>query len=283
MRAISICFLAAIPLLSAGCSDINAPVSEPIAVLGAHPGLSSSGETVACGASIVANLKLGNDLFCPGDALIVSADGIEIDLNGHTITGSAVGVGITVRARRDVSIFGGTIRNFLTGIFVAQSTNVHVTKSWFTQNREAVFFNGSSGGAIQWNVAWQNTERGIMLRPTASGIISTQNLVTQNVLTANPSGILIFGQPGNTLQGNIISKSTLAGINLTGPGSSGNVVRENLLIGNAAGILFSTAGWTGNTFASNLFWTNTCGIQGSPAGNTVGQNRFFRNGSDFCP
>jgi hypothetical protein len=41
----------------------------------------------------VADLKLDEDLTCPGDALFVDGDGIKIDLQGHTITGAGVGVG----------------------------------------------------------------------------------------------------------------------------------------------------------------------------------------------
>jgi len=183
MRAIRKFCQIAIPVLTAGCSDVDGPSANPVALVSASH---NPGKVVACGTSIVADLTLGNDLNCPGDALIVSADGVRLDLNGHTIMGSGVGVGITVRMRSDVSIFGGTIRNFVTGSFVSQSTNVQLTKNWFTQNREAVFFIGSKAGTIQWNVAWQNTERGIMLRPTGGGITSTQNVVVQNITRREP-------------------------------------------------------------------------------------------------
>ena len=36
----------------------------------------------ACGASVVTNLRLEEDLTCAGDGLIVDNDGIRIDLNG---------------------------------------------------------------------------------------------------------------------------------------------------------------------------------------------------------
>lgn len=56
-------------------------------------------------------------MACPGDALIVDADGITINLNGHAVTGAAAGNGITVRARYHVTIHGGTVAGFLTGRF----------------------------------------------------------------------------------------------------------------------------------------------------------------------
>ena len=95
----------------------------------------------------------------------------------------------------------------------------------FTGNREAVFLNGSSGNTIKANTAWQNTSRGFMLRPTKSGVISTDNDVVGNVLTDNPSGILVFGQPGNTIKGNTISGSTVAALDLIGGGATGNEIQ----------------------------------------------------------
>src|SRR5262245_28771607 len=75
-----------------------------------------------CGSTIVANLKLHHDLTCPADGLIVGADGIKLNLNGHTITGSGGGVGINVNGRTNVSISGGTVQQFATGVLVFNST-----------------------------------------------------------------------------------------------------------------------------------------------------------------
>jgi len=219
-----------------------------------------------CGATILADLKLDGDLSCAGDGLIVGADGIKIDLNGHTIAGSGVGVGVTLRSRRDVVVHGGTIADFVTGIFISNSTRISVKENRFTRNREAVFLIASSGNVVKANVAWQNQLRGIMIRPNASGVISTQNLVSENTLTGNPSGILLFAQPGNILKENMIAGSTVAGIDLTGGGASGNLIKENILTANAAGIKFGP-GWTGNWVIENALQNNACGIQGTVDGN----------------
>ena len=234
-----------------------------------------------CGATIVADLKLDSDLSCSGDGLFVGADGVKINLNGHTIAGSGVGVGITVRARRDVVIHGGTITDFVTGIFVSNSSEVVVKENRLTRNREAVFLIASSGNVVKGNIAWQNLLRGIMIRPNASGVVSTQNLVIENTHTANPSGILLFAQPGNIIKENLIAESSVAGIDLTGGGASGNVMKENILTANAAGIKFGP-GWTGNRIIENSIQMNTCGVQGATTGNTFKENVFSANDSDSC-
>lgn len=234
-----------------------------------------------CGTTILADLKLDEDLSCTGDGLIVGADGIKIDLNGHTIAGSGSGIGVTLRSRHDVVVHGGTITDFVTGIFISNSTGIAVKENRLTRNREAVFLIASSGNVVKANVAWQNQLRGIMIRPNASGVISTQNLVIENTLTGNPSGILVFAQPGNILKENMIAESAVAGIDLTGGGASGNLIKENILTANAAGIKFGP-GWTGNRIVENTLQLNTCGIQGTAEGNTFTENVFTANGSDSC-
>src|SRR5262245_33573896 len=57
-----------------------------------------------CGATIVADLKLDHDVVCVGDGLIAGADGIWIDLDGYTLSGSGTGVGIVITGRRELVI-----------------------------------------------------------------------------------------------------------------------------------------------------------------------------------
>jgi parallel beta-helix repeat protein len=73
----------------------------------------------------------------------------------------------------------------------------------------------------------------------------------------------------------------VAGIDLTGGGASGNLIKENIVTSSAAGIKFGP-GWTGNRIIENSLQMNTCGIQGEASGNTFKENVFTANGSDSC-
>jgi len=277
------CAVASLALLATGCTnDPTAAAPHTVGAVGATARSDAKATTVACGSTLLTDLRLESDLTCPGDAIIVGADDITLNLNGHTISGVGVGVGITVRARQRVTIRGGQVRRFVTGIFVAQSTDVVVSHNELTETREAVFLNGSSGNVVKNNVAWANQLRGIMLRPTMAGIISTDNVVVENVLVDNPSGILLFGQPGNTFIANRISGSTVAAIDLTGGGASGNSFRGNKLSDSGVGIKFGP-GWSGNDFFGNTLAGNVCGTQGSTTGNTLQGNNFRANVGDSCP
>src|SRR3954453_19115412 len=44
--------------------------------------------TVSCGQTLTQSVKLANDLSnCPNNGLLIGADNITLDLNGHTIDG----------------------------------------------------------------------------------------------------------------------------------------------------------------------------------------------------
>ncbi|MGH7612575.1 MAG: right-handed parallel beta-helix repeat-containing protein [Gemmatimonadales bacterium] len=274
--------LFALSLLTACATghDTTAPAAnEPLSGLAGSAAITSA----ACGDVIVSDLRLENDLSCPGDALTVAGSAIKINLNGHTIAGAGGGMGIRVNTSQDVAIFGGTVRGFLRGIYVVGSTGIVIKDNLFTQNGTGVLLEASSGNTIKSNEARQNSARAFMIRPNlARTVVSTNNDVVENLLIDNPTGIFIISQPGNTLKSNIISGSSVAAIDLPAPGASGNLIKDNLLTAGGAGIRFA-AGWTGNTILGNTISANVCGIQGPSAGNTLQGNTLTGNTTDFCP
>ena len=80
----------------------------------------ASAQSLACGQVIVEDTTLQNDLSdCSGDGIVIGADGITLDLNGHTVAGlpcdtdCAANDGVDNMAGHDrVRILNGTIRGF---------------------------------------------------------------------------------------------------------------------------------------------------------------------------
>ncbi len=70
-----------------------------------------------CGDTLTADLTLEADLACEGDGLVVTGEQIELNLGGHTISGGAGGVGITVRGR-GVRVRGGRVEGFGTAVLL---------------------------------------------------------------------------------------------------------------------------------------------------------------------
>ncbi len=83
---------------------------------------------VKCGDILTKDTKLDGDVGsemdpCPNDGLIIGKDGIEVDLNGHTIWGApGSGNGITIFGHDKVKIKNGVIKGFAFGVFFEDRT-----------------------------------------------------------------------------------------------------------------------------------------------------------------
>lgn len=234
-----------------------------------------------CGATIVEDVRLDHDITCAVNGLIVGADGIKINLDGHTIAGQGSGVGISVVGRTDVSIKGGTIRNFLTGVLIVNSSGVVVHDTQLVDHVDGIDVQaGSVGNTIKANHFQGNRTRGIMLRGGVSAIV-----VKDNTFVANRTGILVNGPVGTTVKDNTVSSSTLAGIRI-GVLATDNLVADNTITSNPAGIEFlvtPTGSAIGNTLRANTLALNGCALKGPLVGNTLAENVFQQNVADSCP
>jgi large repetitive protein len=78
---------------------------------------------VACGDTITTDTTLDSDLTnCPGDGLVIAADDVTLNLNGHRLSGLSYGVGI--RSSHDgVTVLDGFIENFSTLVELRGATH----------------------------------------------------------------------------------------------------------------------------------------------------------------
>jgi parallel beta-helix repeat protein len=233
-----------------------------------------------CGPTVMDDLKLDHDLVCPGTALIAGADGIRIDLAGHTITGPGSGFGVSIMGRSGVTVKGGQIENFTAGVLVNNSSGVVIKHMTFSGNGEGVDLQaGASGTTIKESAFYNNRARGVMMRTN-----SLDSVVKENSFSGNNIGVALNGTIGATVKENVILSGRAAGIRVNVP-AGGNLVAENTIDGNPSGIDFPLTGtaWAvGNTFKENQISNNTCGIKGSTDGNDLLENTFTSNGADFC-
>jgi large repetitive protein len=107
-----------------------------LVVLAATPGLAASAptQTVSCGQVITSDTRLANDLVdCPADGLVIGADGVTLDLNGHTIAGRSGGdsctvdclghYGIDSRGHDRLTVRNGTVRQFVTSVLLRRTSD----------------------------------------------------------------------------------------------------------------------------------------------------------------
>ena len=76
--------------------------------------------SVSCGEVIEQSVKLTSNLDCKTDGIIIGADGVTVDLNGHTISGPGVStskVGLMLSDQDNANIVGpGIVQNFQAGV-----------------------------------------------------------------------------------------------------------------------------------------------------------------------
>jgi nitrous oxidase accessory protein NosD len=240
--------------------------------------------TDLCGATVLEDVYLDQDLVCAGSGITVGADGIRIHLQGHTITGPGIvnTTGIMVAGHSDVSILGGTIERFFTGVLTINASGVEIKDMVLRANVDGVDMRaGSTGITIKASEFVGNTTRGVMMRGEVDGAD-----VKDNTFAGNRVGVLINGPTNSTVKANTITASLLAGIRV-GSTATDNLVLDNLLTSNPSGIEFlpdplTGGGAIGNTFKANTLNSNNCGLKGPGSGNTFLDNVFSGNTTDVC-
>lgn len=86
---------------------------------------------VECGEVITTDTVLDSDLTCPAEGIVIGADNITLDLNGHTLTGPGLtcspicpGVdGVRVDVHTGVTIKNGYIAGFVFGVRLVDASN----------------------------------------------------------------------------------------------------------------------------------------------------------------
>jgi parallel beta-helix repeat protein len=214
-------------------------------------------EQVACGDAITQDTRLTANLVdCPGVGLVIGADGITLDLNGHRIDGDGAGedFGILVQGRRRVTIEGGAVRGFTEGVLVDNSSDVEVRRlTSAEQDHGGIAVGGSRDVLVVDNVV-RDSGAGIIVSRSES-VLVRDNHVSSSVF----GGIPVFESHRARVVGNTVTACRNdAGIGLLA-GSSQSEVAGNRLSRNGAGVVLNE-GASGNVVAGNSLANNESGV-----------------------
>ena len=167
----------------------------------------------ACGDVVTANITLGKSLKGCASGLVVGADNVTIDLNGHSIKGLAngTGVGIDVADRTGVTVKNGTISDFAEGVKL---------------------FN-TSGSTVE-RLVIRRAVTGIRLARTDNGTDS--NEILDNKVRDSVDGIVAFGAASSRIAGNTLADLTGIGIFCRDTFSSAAEIEGNRSVRNDVGI-----------------------------------------------
>ncbi|MDX6689491.1 MAG: hypothetical protein QOG15_948 [Solirubrobacteraceae bacterium] len=210
---------------------------------------------VACGQMLTHSVRVANDLTnCPGDGLVIGADAITVDLNGHTIDGDVTKLeecnvppfgtaGVNTGGRNGLTIKNGVVQQFgngvATGVF-ANSAQAGMTDS---KLRNLTLRDNRFGGIalagdtertdnnrIEHNVIADNgCGAGIELHEAHA------NHVADNRVSGNATGILVCctGSDHNAVENNAIVANQFEGINVAF--GSDDVIEHNVVSRNGDG------------------------------------------------
>ncbi|MBK9053059.1 MAG: right-handed parallel beta-helix repeat-containing protein [Chloroflexi bacterium] len=171
--------------------------------------------TVSCGQTLTQSTLVSNDLLdCLGDGLIIGADGITLDLNGHIIDGTGLGVGILNNGFEHVVITNGTVQEFDYGVQLNAGADGNVVSVLTLQNNQvgAVQLAAADNAVVRHNIITLNTQ-GLELSGSTTGA-----LVKDNTFIDNPgNAIYLLGVSGNRVEGNYATGSSGSGVALEGP------------------------------------------------------------------
>lgn len=276
-------------------------IALAVAALGTAPATAAARghERVACGDTITHDTRLKANLVnCPGTGLIIGADGITLDLAGHTIDGDGAGddVGIATEGRRRVTIEGGTVRQFTEGVLVARSHGVVVRRLTSAGHGHGGITVGDSRGVLVADNVVGDGGAGIIITRSesvdvranrVSGMVfggipvfeSARIRIAGNTVTNCPNVLavgLLRGSSQSEVTGNQLSRS--AGVVLS-EGASENLVADNSLSSNKSGIVLDVGTQdnrvVGNQITDSFF--EGIAVVGSDR-NLVAHNRVVRNG-----
>ncbi|MBI3491046.1 MAG: right-handed parallel beta-helix repeat-containing protein [Acidobacteria bacterium] len=274
-------------------------------------------KTVNCGDAIVVSTTLQSDLTCDRTGLIIGADGITLDLNGHSLTGPGGGggyPGIIITGHTGVSIVNGIVNNFGHGVLLLSGANRNIIRNVTTNSQ---FFNGISvfgssdnvienchvNGSGSFGVGLNGASNGNAVRNCtvtgsgSSGIFigggggqppSFNNVVTGNSVHDNPTtgpAISIFGSANNTVDGNDVVHNVVGtgghGIGVS-TGSNDNTVSNNHVSNNSAlGISINNASLNNRVTANTVSGNTSNGVDlNSSTGNSVANNTVTGNSSN---
>jgi large repetitive protein len=232
---------------------VLALVVASFTVLGSSPALASH---VSCGDTITTDTMLDSDLLnCPNTGIVIGADNITLDLNGHTIDGDGklqedcaeiCDTGVVNDGYSRVTIQGGSVRDFAVGAFVL----------------------GASSNRLRRLSASRNLFVGLLVVESTATQVE-QNSASDNGRTTNGTGIVVFASHDNRIERNMVSRNGDEGM-FIGESDNNRIVR-NLVADNVfAGIAME--GDDHNELSGNRVLRNGDGIIVIGDGNTITRN-----------
>jgi parallel beta-helix repeat protein len=233
----------------------------------------ASASHVSCGDTITADTTLDSDLIdCPDNGIVIGADDITLDLNGHTIDGDGelredcpedeiCDDGVVALDHARVTIRDGSLREFALGVLVAGASETRLLDLTVSRNMfPGVVIGESTGTELRRSLISANgldtDEAGIVVFHAAESRIA-RNSISDN----GDIGVFAEGADDTIFDRNELSGNREAAMLLDA--SNRNVFDRNRVARNGEGI---TVGGDENTITRNHVVDSRAGVEGGGLG-----------------
>jgi Periplasmic copper-binding protein (NosD) len=268
--------------------------SNAAAAPAALPDCSGGAQSLSTGSYVLSgnqNAKANSDCW------LISGNGITIDLQGFTVTGSGTSCSCAAfdvdLTHTSIVIRNGTIRNFPIGIALSGDSNVTIENMVVIQNGAGI--QTTAGTTVRNSNVSQNTTVGIhgqgtFINNTVNGnggngieAIGANNIVSGNNVSQNSVGIVSV-DGGDMISGNLVSSNHSDGIQA---GNSSTLAGNNANFNTGTGIVAGAgSSLTNNTANSNhdtgMSIACPANLNGNTALNNTTANVVFDTSAGKC-
>ena len=205
----------------------------------------ASAAQVGCGDTITTNTTLHHNLTnCPNNGIVIGANGVTLNLNGHRIDGDgtpAVGcdpdtefcdVGVVNAGHDGVTVKHGSVREFLYGVFVGRARHNRVLG---ISSRKNFFFGFYVAASARSLVRNSSGSRNPAPEGDGLGLFGSHRVrIVHSSFRRNALGIHISDSPDNVIKKNRLSRNSDFAILVD---ADRNRIRRNRCVRNSACVL----------------------------------------------
>jgi parallel beta-helix repeat protein len=233
-----------------------------------------------CGDTVLSDTKLnGGDpvtfTTCTGEGLVIGANGITLNCDDLSLTGSGIDDGILISSKSGVTVKNCLISEFANGIEADSCDGLTLKSNKLLFNFEnGINFVSTTNSLLKANFSHDNDDDGISLDGDSDG-----NTVDGNKANSNGgAGIDVEStSSGNSVIHNTVERNQEPGINLEEDATGNSVAQNSVSRNNSDGIMVEESA-NGNFITSNVVNDNADdGIDIESNDNTVFGNRGNRN------
>jgi parallel beta-helix repeat protein len=237
---------------------------------------------VSCGDTITADTTLDRDLIdCPNNGILIGADGVTLDLNGHVIDGDGTptagcdlevefcDTGVANDGHDGVTVMHGSVRELALGVSVVEGARHNRVLG--ISSSENFFFGIVVVNSARSLVRGSSGNRNLAPEGDGMGVFFSHHIrILHNSFRRNGGpGIHVADSTDNVIKGNVFSRNP--DIPVLIEGSDHNRVRRNRLVRNGEGIIVAPG--NRNVIARNRILRGGYGIAVEKGrGNLVAHN-----------